>query len=84
MPDDGGRRNLDHLLEAFRDDTLTSGDIMELTRLLTNIFNARAGSDIDGRTVQVGDKIAAAIVLRELNQVQKSMVRIEDTRAETT
>ena len=67
-------RGLDQLLEAFQCDELTPGDITALSALLDEIIDGRVGQKTAaGRTIEAGDKIAATIVLRSMEQLLQSV-----------
>jgi len=72
---DANARTLDDLLDAFQSDSLTPGDIHALSGLLREIIDGEIGhkTHAGGRTIQAGDKIAATIVLRSMEQLLETM-----------
>ena len=73
--------DLDRLLDAFQNDKLSEGDIHRLAEMLTAIIGAEPGEIKGGRQVMVGDKIAAAIVLRVLDQLGKTISSMKGSYA---
>ena len=63
------RSDLDALLEAFLDDRLAPGDVADLDQKLMEIRDEDVGGIMDGQPTKAGNKIAAAIVLMVLQNV---------------
>ncbi len=62
------RAMLDHLLDAFTEDTLTPSEELSLRKELVRIRNWEPGQDL-GYPVRDGEQTAAAILLRTMDHV---------------